>query len=77
MRAPLNDAATFIRTLVLGYSFMATAPFEELGTKRQFELMEGVDAAAARLAAERHMVAAARHIVAACAANLQPCAAWL
>ena len=45
VRAPLNDAATFIRTLVPGYSFMASALFEEPDPKRQSELMEGVYAA--------------------------------
>ena len=45
VRAPLNDAATFIRTLVPGYSFLAAVLFEEPETKRQSELMEGVHAA--------------------------------
>ena len=45
VRAPLNDAATFIRALVPGYSFMASALFEEPDPKRQSELMEGVYAA--------------------------------
>ena len=45
VRAPLNDAAAFIRTLVPGYSFVATALFEEPDPKRQSELMEGVHAA--------------------------------
>ena len=45
VRAPLNDTATFIRTLVPGYSFVATALFEEPGPNRQSELMEGVHAA--------------------------------
>ena len=45
VRAPLNDAATFIRTLVPGYSFLAAELFEEPEAKRQSELMEGVHAA--------------------------------
>ena len=45
VRAPLNDAATFIRDLVPGYSFMASVLFEEPDPKRQSELMEGVHAA--------------------------------
>ena len=45
VRAPLNDAATFIRTLVPGYSFLAAVLFEEPDPKRQSELMEGVHAA--------------------------------
>ena len=39
------NAATFIRTLVPGYSFLAAVLFEEPETKRQSELMEGVHAA--------------------------------
>ena len=45
VRAPLNDAATFIRDMVPGYSFMASVLLEEPDSKRQSELMEGVHAA--------------------------------
>ena len=43
--AKVDDAATFIRDLVPGYSFMASVLFEEPDPKRQSELMEGVHAA--------------------------------
>ena len=45
VRAPLNDTATFIRTLVPGYFFMDRVLFEEPDPKRQSELMESVYAA--------------------------------